>query len=200
MEEKNKKIIYAVVGGVTLGLLFILYKRATAKSTGTTLLKTDIAPNQPQTTTPTTPTTPIQEEINNQAPDIADMPWTATKGKVDTWRASQPSVDLKGLVQAPDMANLSNLLFDAFDGAGTTWKDGQFGGVYGVFSQLKSDNDFDSLNEFYGIRKVNAGIFRKDYTGDMNSTMNYDLSKREIRLINELLEKNGLTRRIIINA
>jgi hypothetical protein len=164
------------------------------------LLKTDIAPNQPQTTTPTTPTTPIQEEINNQAPDIADMPWTATKGKVDTWRASQPSVDLKGLVQAPDMANLSNLLFDAFDGAGTTWKDGQFGGVYGVFSQLKSDNDFDSLNEFYGIRKVNAGIFRKDYTGDMNSTMNYDLSKREIRLINELLEKNGLTRRIIINA
>jgi hypothetical protein len=195
MEEKNKKIIYAVVGGVTLGLLFILYKRATAKSTGTTLLKTDIAPNQPQTTTPTTPTTPIQEEINNQAPDIADMPWTASQGRV-----SLPSVDLKGLVQAPDMANLSNLLFDAFDGAGTTWKDGQFGGVYGVFSQLKSDNDFDSLNEFYGIRKVNAGIFRKDYTGDMNSTMNYDLSKREIRLINELLEKNGLTRRIIINA
>ena len=187
MEEKNKKIIYAVVGGVTLGLLFILYKKATAKSTGTTLLKTDIAPNQPQTTTPTT--TPVQEEINNQAPDIADMPWSP----------SQPSVDLPGLVQAPTISDLSNYLFDAFDGAGTTWKDGQFGGVYGVFSQLKSDNDFDSLNEFYGIRKVNAGIFRKDYTGDMNSTMNYDLSKREIRLINELLEQNGLTRRIIIN-
>ena len=186
MEEKIKKIIFGVVGGVALGLIFILYKKATAKSTGTTLLKTDIAPNQPPTPTPPTP----EEEINNQAPDIADMPWTA----------SEPSVDLKGLVQAPNMANLSNLLFDAFDGAGTTWKDGQFGGVYGVFSQLKSDNDFDSLNEFYGIRKVNAGIFRKDYTGDMNSTMNYDLSKREIRLINELLEKNGLTRRIIINA
>jgi hypothetical protein len=186
MEEKNKKIIFGVVGGVALGLIFILYKKATAKSTGTTLLKTDIAPNQAPTPTPPTP----EEEINNQAPDIADMPWTA----------SEPSVDLKGLVQAPNMANLSNLLFDAFDGAGTTWKDGQFGGVYGVFSQLKSDNDFDSLNEFYGIRKVNAGIFRKDYTGDMNSTMNYDLSKREIRLINELLEKNGLTRRIIINA
>ena len=188
MEDKNKKILFAVVGGVTLGLIFILYKKAIAKSNGTTLLKTDITP-QPQTPTPTPTPTPTQEEINNQAPDIADMPWTA----------SEPSVDLKGLVQAPNMANLSNLLFDAFDGAGTTWKDGQFGGVYGVFNQLKSDNDFDSLNEFYGIRKINAGIFRKDYTGDMNSTMNYDLSKREIRLINELLEKNGLTRRIIIN-
>lgn len=189
--DKNKKIIFAVVGGVTLGLIFILYKKATAKSTGTTLLKSDMAPSDMAPNQPTQTTTPVQEEINNQAPDIADMPWNMP--------SSQPSVDLPGLVQPPTILDLSNYLFDAFDGAGTTWKDGQFGGVYGVFSQLKSDNDFDSLNEFYGIRKVNAGIFRKDYTGDMNSTMNYDLSKREIRLINELLEQNGLTRRIIIN-
>jgi hypothetical protein len=103
----------------------------------------------------------------------------------------------------PTMADLSNLLFDAFNGYGTTWKDGQFGGVYGVFSQLQSDDDFDELNQNYGIRKVNSGflnLFKKDYAGDMNSTMNDELSKREIGQINELLEKNGLTRRITINA
>jgi hypothetical protein len=172
--ENQKKLILAVVGVTTLGILFVLFKKSSAQ-------KPQIYPNRPST---------LNEVVTEEMPpDIADMPVVGF----------EPKVDLKGLVQAPNIANLSNLLFDAFDGGGTTWKDGQFGGVYGVFSQLKSDNDFDSLNEFYGIRNVNGGIFRKDYTGDMNSTMNYELSKREIRLINELLEKNGVTRRIIIN-
>jgi hypothetical protein len=176
--ENQKKLILAVAGVTTLGLLFVLFKKSSAQ--------TPQIPNRPQTPNQVMP------EPDNMPPDIADMP-------VVGFEPTEPKVDLKGLVQAPNMANLSNLLFDAFNGAGTTWKDGQFGGVYGVFSQLKSDNDFDSLNEYYGIRRVNGGIFRKDYTGDMNSTMNYELSKREIRLINELLEKNGVIRRIIIN-
>jgi hypothetical protein len=189
MEEKNKKILFAVVGGVTLGLIFILYKKAIAKSNGTTLLKTDITP-QPQT--PTTPTTPTQEEINNQAPDIADMPGNPN---------ATPGVDLIGLVQPPRIEDLSNFLYDSFNGLGTTWKNGQFGGVYGVFSQLKSDDEFDELTKLYGIRKVKSGlIFRKDYTGDLNSTLNDELSKREIKQINQLLEDNGLSRRITINA
>ena len=178
--ENQKKIILAVAGVTTLGLLFVLFKKSSAQ-------KPQIYPNRPST--------PNQVVTEEMPPDIADMPVVGFDPNFEP----KPSVDLKGLVQAPNLANLSNLLFDAFDGGGTTWKDGQFGGVYGVFSQLKSDNDFDSLNEFYGIRNVNGGIFRKDYTGDMNSTMNYELSKREIRLINELLEKNGVTRRIIIN-
>ena len=189
MEQKNKKIIYAVVGGVTLGLLFILYKKATAKSTGTTLLKTDIASNQPSTPTPPT----LEEEINTQAPDIADMPGITP---------TEPSVDLPGLVQPPTILDLSNFLYDSFKGYGTTWKNGQFGGVYGVFSQLKSDAEFDELNTAFGIRKIDSGLlnlFKKDYTGDMNSVMNDELSNNEISKINTLLEKNGLTRRITIN-
>lgn len=186
--DKNKKIIFGVVGVATLGLIFLFYKKATAKaSTGTTLLKTDIAPNQPQKTTPT-PT----EEINTQAPDIADMPWGP----------SEPSVDLPGLVQPPSILDLSNFLYDSFKGYGTTWKSGQFGGVYGVFSQLKSDAEFDELNTAFGIRKIDSGLlnlFKKDYTGDMTSVMNDELSKNEISKINTLLEKNGLTRRITIN-
>lgn len=175
--EKQKKIILAVAGVTTLGLLLVLFKKSSAQ--------TPKIPNRPPTLNQVVPE-------KEQVPDIADMPVVEPK----------PSVDLKGLVQAPNMADLSNLLFDAFNGYGTVWKDGQFGGVYGVFSQLKSDNDFDSLNEYYGIRAVNSGflnLFSKDYTGDMNSTMNSELSKREIRLINELLESNGLTRRITIN-
>ena len=174
--EKQKKIILAVAGVTTLGLLLVLFKKSSAQ--------TPKIPNRP----PTLNQVPEKEQV----PDIADMPVVEPK----------PSVDLKGLVQAPNMADLSNLLFDAFNGYGTVWKDGQFGGVYGVFSQLKSDNDFDSLNEYYGIRAVNSGflnLFSKDYTGDMNSTMNSELSKREIRLINELLESNGVTRTITIN-
>ena len=181
MEMDNKKIMYAVAGVATLGLLFVLYKKSSAQSTQ--------LPNRNVIVPPVTPTTPIQE-----VPDIADMPVVGFEPK--------PSVDLKGLMPKPTMADLSNLLYDAFNGYGTRWKDGQFGGVYGVFSQLQSDDDFDSLNEYYGIRDTDSGflnLFSRDYTGDMNSTMNNELTKREIRLINELLEKNGLTRRIIIN-
>lgn len=178
--EKNKKILFAVVGVATLGLVFLLYKTASAKSnSGTTLLnkQTDVPKVQP-----------TQEQ---QVPDIADMPGEPN---------ATPGVDLIGLVQAPKMADLSNYLYDAFNGLGTTWENGQFGGVYGVFSQLKSDDDFDELTNLYGIRKVKSGlIFRKDYTGDLNSTMNDELTKREINLINSLLESNGLTRRITIN-
>lgn len=175
----NKKIMYAVAGVVTLGLLFLLFKKSSAQ-----------VPQLPNRGIVTPPSTPIQE-----VPDIADMP-----GEISP---KEPVVDLKGLMPKPTMADLSNLLYDAFNGYGTTWKEGQFGGVYGVFSQLQSDDDFDSLNEYYGIREVSSGalnLFKKDYAGDMNSTMNDELTKREIRLINELLEKNGVSRRITINA
>lgn len=182
--DKNKKIILGVVGVATLGLVFLFYKKATAQaSNGTTLLKSDVTPTQPQTT---------QEEINTQAPDIADMPGEPTP---------PAAVDLPGLVQPPTILDLSNILYDSFKGYGTTWKNGQFGGVYGVFSQLKSDDDFDELNTAFGIRKIDSGLlnlFKKDYTGDMNSVMNDELTKNEISKINTLLEKNGLSRRISI--
>jgi hypothetical protein len=178
MEMDNKKIMYAVAGVATLGLLFLLYKKSSAQ-----------VPQLPNRTI-SPPITPIQE-----VPDISDMPGDSS--------TKEPKVDLKGLMPKPTMADLSNLLYDAFNGYGTTWKDGQFGGVYGVFSQLQSDDDFDSLNEYYGIREVSSGalnLFKKDYAGDMNSTMNDELTKREIRLINQLLEENGVSRRITINA
>ena len=184
MEMDNKKIMYAVAGVATLGLLFLLYKKSSAQ-----------VPQLPDRRIYTPLSTLIQE-----VPDIADMPWETSPKEPSP---KEPVVDLKGLMPKPTMADLSNLLYDAFNGYGTTWKDGQFGGVYGVFSQLQSDDDFDSLNEYYGIREVSSGalnLFKKDYAGDMNSTMNDELTKREIRLINELLEKNGVSRRITINA
>ncbi len=73
---------------------------------------------------------------------------------------------------------LANDLFNALDDYGTAWDNGPSGGVVGIMSSLKSDADFDALNNAFGIRKINCGtlnIFCTDFEGNMISALNDEL-------------------------
>jgi hypothetical protein len=69
---------------------------------------------------------------------------------------------------------------------------------------LNTDQDFDNLNSAYGIRPIKAGllksIFEKPYVGDMNGAFNSELSKREFAMVNDILSKKGITRRIVVET
>jgi hypothetical protein len=141
--------------------------------------------------------TPIQTKLEDypkeEAPPIEDI-GIYTDEEIADKKAAEEKKDNQYTSE-----ELANDLFKAFNGYGTAWAKGKTGGVIGIMTRLKTDEDFDALNEAYGIRTIDSGflnIFSKDYTGDMMGAFNSELSLNEIIKVNKILEDKGLKRRI----
>jgi len=182
MEQNTKKIL--ITTGIIGVLSIIAYK----------LLANKRATSTQDLGMPTT----IETIDPNVAPPIEDVSIYS-----DSEIADMKEAEEKAAVSITTYTSeeLADMLQKAFDGSGTNWSAGRSGGVVGVLLQLKSNEDFDNLNEAYGIRSIRAGflksIFEKPYVGDMNGAFNSELSKREIRMANDILSQKGITRRIV---
>jgi hypothetical protein len=175
MEQNTKKIL--ITTGIIGVLSLVAYKLlAKNKTTGSNM--------------PLLDKTPL-----DVAPPIEDISIYDS-----TNQPSEPSESPTAEVVTYTSQELADMLHKAFDGSGTNWSAGRSGGVVGVLLQLKSNEDFDNLNDAYGIRSIRAGflksIFEKPYVGDMNGAFNSELSKREISMVNDILSKKGISRRI----
>lgn len=179
MEQKTKKIL--ITTGIIAVLSFVAYK----------LLANKRASSTQDLDLPKETTDP------NVAPPIEDISIYSDKEVAEMKAAEEKSVSITKYTSE----ELADLLYQDFSGSGTNWAAGSHGGVVGVLLQLNSDEDFDNLNTAYGIRPIKAGllksIFEKPFVGDMNGAFNSELSKREIRMANDILSQKGITRRIV---
>jgi len=180
MEQKTKKIL--ITTGIIAVLSIIAYKLLANKRATSTL---DLG----------LPTT--NEPDPNVAPSIEDISIYSDKEIADMKAAEEKAASAIKYTSE----ELADLLFQDFSGSGTNWAAGSHGGVVGVLLQLNTDQDFDNLNSAYGIRPIKAGllksIFEKPFVGDMNGAFNSELSGREITMVNDILSKKGITRRIV---
>lgn len=177
MEQKTKKIL--ITTGI-IGILSLVAFRLLAK-------KGDMAKS----------TLPVLDTVDpSVAPSIEDISIYSDKDINDMKSAEEKSASITKYTSA----ELADLLFQDFNGSGTNWAAGSHGGVVGVLLQLNTDQDFDDLSTAYGIRPVKAGllksIFEKPFVGDMNSAFINELSKKEVVMVNDILSKKGITRRI----
>jgi hypothetical protein len=180
MEQKTKKIL--ITTGI-IGVLSIVAYKLLANKRATSTLGLGL----PTTTEPDP----------NVAPPIEDISIYSDKEVADM-KAAEEKV-ASGIKYTSE--ELADLLYQDFAGSGTNWAAGSHGGVVGVLLQLNTDQDFDNLNTAYGIRPIKAGLFKsifeKPFVGDMNGAFNSELSKREIRMANDILSQKGITRRIV---
>jgi hypothetical protein len=180
MEQKTKKIL--ITTGIIGVLSIIAYK----------LLANKRATSTQDLGLPTT-----NEPDPNVAPSIEDISIYSDKEIADMKAAEEKAASSIKYTSE----ELADLLFQDFSGSGTNWAAGSHGGVVGVLLQLNTDQDFDNLNSAYGIRPIKAGllksIFEKPFVGDMNGAFNSELSRREITMVNDILTKKGITRRIV---
>jgi len=180
MEQKTKKILIAT--GI-IGVLSLVAYRLLAKRSDLTNVNLGL------------PTT--SEPDPNVAPPIEDISIYSDKEISDMKAAEEKASSGKKYTSE----ELADLLYQDFSGSGTNWAAGSHGGVVGVLLQLNTDQDFDNLNSAYGIRPIKAGllksIFEKPFVGDMNGAFNSELSGREITMVNDILSKKGITRRIV---
>ncbi len=89
-----------------------------------------------------------------------------------------------------DFYAMADELFDAFDGYGT-----KNSVVMGVMERLTKQSDWVSLQNAYGSRKVSSGtgnIFVSDFTGNLKSTLNNELSTNELKKVTSILSSNGI--------
>lgn len=182
MEQKTKKIL--ITTGIIGVLSLVAYKLLAKKST--TTLNTILDSPKPTT----------KETNPSEVPSIEDIS-IYTNSEIEAMKAAEEKAASATKYTSEELADL---LFQDFNGSGTNWAAGSHGGVVGVLLQLNSDTDFDNLNTAYGIRPIKAGllksIFEKPYVGDLNGAFNSELSKREVAMVNDILNKKGITRRI----
>jgi len=181
MEQKTKKIL--ITTGIIAVLSFVAYKLLAKKRASSTQ---DLGlPTTKETVDP------------NIAPPIEDISIYSDKEVADMKEAEEKAASITTYTSE----ELADLLYQDFAGSGTNWAAGSHGGVVGVLLQLNTDQDFDNLNSAYGIRPIKAGLFKsifeKPFVGDMNGAFNSELSKREIRMANDILSQKGITRRIV---
>lgn len=179
--EKNTRIL--VISGIVLVAGLVAYK-VMARNTTLNNLR---VPS----------TLPDDEAPIDEAPPIEDMPVGPFPNRDDE---EEEDDDSKEDITAVSFNQLAEDLYKAFKGYGTAMSEGKTGGVYGIMKRIKTDEDFDALNEAYGIRTVNSGflnLFSKDYTGDMNGALNSELTTNQIIKLNKILEDNGVTRRVL---
>jgi hypothetical protein len=185
MEQNTKKILIAT--GIIGVLSIIAYKLlANKRATSTQGLG---MPTTTETLDPNVVPPPIEDISIYSDKEVADMKAAEEKAASSIKYTSE---------------ELADLLYQDFSGSGTNWAAGPHGGVVGVLLQLNTDEDFDNLNAAYGIRPIKAGLFKsifeKPYVGDMNGAFNSELSKREFAMVNEILSKKGITRRIVVET
>jgi hypothetical protein len=180
MQQKTKKIL--IVTGI-IGVLSIIAYKLLANKRGT---------NTQNSGMPTT-----NEPDPNVAPPIEDISIYSDSEIADMKSAEEKAASITTYTSE----ELADLLYQDFAGSGTNWAAGSHGGVVGVLLQLNTDQDFDNLNSAYGIRPIKAGLFKsifeKPFVGDMNGAFNSELSKREIRMANDILSQKCITRRIV---
>lgn len=180
MEQKTKKIL--ILTGI-IGVLSLVAYRLLAKRGASTNLNVGL------------PTSTETTDLN-VAPPIEDISIYSSKEISDMKEAEEKAASITTYTSE----ELADLLYQDFSGSGTNWAAGSHGGVVGVLLQLNTDADFDNLNTAYGIRPIKAGLFKsifeKPFVGDMNGAFNSELSKREIRMANDILSQKGITRRI----
>jgi hypothetical protein len=180
MEQKTKKIL--ITTGIIGVLSIIVYK---------------LLANKRATSTQDLGLSTTNEPDPNVAPSIEDISIYSDKEIADMKAAEEKAASSIKYTSE----ELADLLFQDFSGSGTNWAAGSHGGVVGVLLQLNTDQDFDNLNSAYGIRPIKAGllksIFEKPFVGDMNGAFNSELSGREITMVNDILTKKGITRRIV---
>lgn len=83
--------------------------------------------------------------------------------------------------------NFANTLFAAMDGAGTDYDK-----IESVFMKMKNKTDVLSVINFYGIRKLNSGIWwGNDKTGNLAECLADELGQQE-GILNYLLKKSEL--------
>jgi len=186
MEQKTKKILITtgIIGVLSLVAYKLLAKRNSTLNSNLDLPKIDdgTKPNL------------------NEAPPIEDISIYSNTEIAEMKAAEEKAASITKYTSE----ELADLLFQDFNGSGTNWAAGSHGGVVGVLLQLNSDEDFDNLSKAYGIRPIKAGllksIFEKPYVGDMNGAFNSELSKREFAMVNDILSKKGITRRIVVET
>lgn len=180
MEQNTKKIL--ITTGI-IGVLSLVAYKLLAKRSASTNLNVGL------------PTTTETTDLN-VAPPIEDISIYGDKEIAEIKEAEEKAASITTYTSE----ELADLLYQDFSGSGTNWSAGSHGGVVGVLLQLNSDEDFDNLNSAYGIRPIKAGLFKsileKPFVGDMNGAFNSELSKREIRMANDILSQKGITRRI----
>jgi hypothetical protein len=178
MEQNTKKILITtgIIGVLSLVAYKLLAKRSPSTSVNLGL--------------------PTETIDLKEAPPIEDISIYSPKEIADMKAAEEKAASITKYTSE----ELADLLYQDFSGSGTNWAAGSHGGVVGVLLQLNSDEDFDNLNTAYGIRPIKAGllksIFEKPYVGDMNGAFNSELSKRELTMVNDILSKKGITKRI----
>ena len=180
MEQNTKKIL--ITTGI-IGVLSLVAYKLLAKRRDTSNLNVGL------------PTT--SETDPNVAPPIEDISIYGDREIAEMKEAEEKAASITTYTSE----ELADLLYQDFSGSGTNWSAGSHGGVVGVLLQLNSDEDFDNLNSAYGIRPIKAGLFKsileKPFVGDMNGAFNNELSKREVRMANDILSQKGITRRIV---
>jgi hypothetical protein len=181
MEQKTKTIL--ITTGIIGVLSFVAYK---------------LLANKRASNTQDLGSTTTKETIDsNEAPPIEDISIYSDKEVADMKEAEEKAASITKYTSE----ELADLLYQDFAGSGTNWAAGSHGGIVGVLLQLNTDQDFDNLNSAYGIRPIKAGLFKsifeKPFVGDMNGAFNSELSKREIRMANDILSQKGITRRIV---
>jgi len=66
--------------------------------------------------------------------------------------------------------------------------------VYAILSNMNNDADFLSLVKAYGVRTYDqCGWFMGDFTGNLYKAVNDELSANEIKEMNTLLAKKGIS-------
>jgi hypothetical protein len=178
MEQNTKKIL--ITTGI-IGVLSLVAYKLLAKGRTSTNLNLG-----------------VQETNLNEAPPIEDVT-IYTDAEIAEMKAAEEKAST---ITKYTSEELADLLFSDFNGSGTNWAAGEHGGVVGVLLQLNSDEDFDNLDKAYGIRPIKAGliksIFEKPFVGNMNDAFVNELSKREVNMVNDILSKKGITRKITI--
>ena len=99
-----------------------------------------------------------------------------------------------GKTSGLNFTSLANDLYQAMDNYGTAEN-----GITDIMKLLKNNADFDALSSAYGTRTLNCGSFNPfctDFTGNMVQSLNDELDSSEIKVVNQILASNGLTRKI----
>jgi len=89
-----------------------------------------------------------------------------------------------------DYYTLADNLFSYMDGYGTNNKS-----IYAILNSLSNQNDWDMLQKAYGRRTISSGlgnVFVDDFTGDLKSSLEDELSKSEYTKAKKALTDKGI--------
>ncbi|NCC87890.1 MAG: hypothetical protein EOM05_08495 [Clostridia bacterium] len=84
--------------------------------------------------------------------------------------------------------SMCSTLESAMNGTGT-----QEDSIYDVMMRLRTQDDWNHLQQCFGTRKKDGGTFFADLTGDLKSWLADDLDGGELQEVRDILRQNGIT-------